>query len=178
MTIEPQSTMKEILESFPGAQRALFRKYHIGGCSSCGFQPTESLESLCKRNNNLNVTEVIDFIRSSHEEDLKLFITAQELNQLIKKGDSIKLLDIRSRDEWNAVRIEGSILFSEEIMQEMLSKWSRNQFVVIYDHKGTRSLDAAAYFVGHGFQNVRGLKGGIDSWSQEVDEKLPRYELA
>ena len=31
--------MRDVLEKFPGAQRALFRKYHIGGCSSCGFQP-------------------------------------------------------------------------------------------------------------------------------------------
>jgi hypothetical protein len=29
--------MSAVLENFPGARRALFRKYHIGGCSSCGF---------------------------------------------------------------------------------------------------------------------------------------------
>ncbi|HIG82060.1 MAG TPA: rhodanese-like domain-containing protein, partial [Verrucomicrobiales bacterium] len=28
--------MEEVLTVFPGARRALFRKYHIGGCSSCG----------------------------------------------------------------------------------------------------------------------------------------------
>ena len=38
--------MQQVLEIFPGAQRALFRRYHIGGCSSCGFQPTETLEQL------------------------------------------------------------------------------------------------------------------------------------
>ena len=31
------SPMGEVLEVFPGAQRALFRQYHIGGCGSCGF---------------------------------------------------------------------------------------------------------------------------------------------
>jgi hypothetical protein len=31
----PQSPMSAVLENFPGAQRALFRRYHIGGCSSC-----------------------------------------------------------------------------------------------------------------------------------------------
>ncbi len=39
VTIDPNITMRELLEQFPGAQRALFRKYHIGGCSSCGFSP-------------------------------------------------------------------------------------------------------------------------------------------
>ncbi len=33
-TITGESSMREVLQVFPGAQRALFRKYHIGGCSS------------------------------------------------------------------------------------------------------------------------------------------------
>jgi monothiol glutaredoxin len=45
------------------------------------------------------------------------------------------------------------------------------------DHKGARSIDAAAYFAGHGFENVKSVRGGIDAWSQEVDNNLPRYEL-
>jgi hypothetical protein len=31
--INSQSPMSVVLEHFPGAQRALFRRYHIGGCS-------------------------------------------------------------------------------------------------------------------------------------------------
>jgi rhodanese-related sulfurtransferase len=38
-------------------------------------------------------------------------------------------------------------------------------------------MDAAAYFAGHGFENARSVRGGIDAWSVEVDPKLPRYEL-
>ena len=38
-------------------------------------------------------------------------------------------------------------------------------------------MDAAAYFAGHGFTNVRALGGGIDAWSVEIDPALPRYEL-
>ena len=49
--------------------------------------------------------------------------------------------------------------------------------MVIYDHRGQQSLDAAAYFIGQGFGNVRCLRGGIDAWSREVDAKIPRYRL-
>jgi rhodanese-related sulfurtransferase len=49
--------------------------------------------------------------------------------------------------------------------------------MVLYDHRGQQSLDAAAYFMGQGFRNVRCLRGGIDAWSREVDEKIPRYRL-
>jgi hypothetical protein len=37
MNIDSNSPMSTVLENFPGAQRALFRRYHIGGCSSVGF---------------------------------------------------------------------------------------------------------------------------------------------
>ena len=30
--------MGEVLQAYPSAQRALFRKYHIGGCNSCGYE--------------------------------------------------------------------------------------------------------------------------------------------
>ena len=49
--------------------------------------------------------------------------------------------------------------------------------IVIYDHSGKQGLDAAAYFLGHGFENVRCLRGGIDAWAQEVDLKMNRYRL-
>jgi len=44
--INLQSPMSAVLENFPGAQRALFRRYHIGGCSSCGFQPPSTFVHL------------------------------------------------------------------------------------------------------------------------------------
>ena len=62
-------------------------------------------------------------------------------------------------------------------MQEILGNGSRTNLLVIYDHNGARSMDAAAYFQGHGFENVKSLRGGIDAWSAEVDPKLPRYHL-
>jgi hypothetical protein len=63
-SIHPQSAMKRVLEVFPGAQRALFRRHHVGGCASCAFQPDETLEALCARN-NLNVAEVIQQIETA-----------------------------------------------------------------------------------------------------------------
>src|SRR4051812_47149239 len=77
--IGPGSTMTDVLAAFPGAQRALFRKYHIGGCSSCGFQPSETLAQICARNGNLNVDEVLDHIERSHEADLQILVDPKQL---------------------------------------------------------------------------------------------------
>ena len=63
-------------------------------------------------------------------------------------------------------------------VQEIMARWPRTELFVIVDHEGKLALDAAAYFMGHGFENVRCLRGGIDAWSQEVDTNVPRYQLA
>ncbi|HEY3853029.1 MAG TPA: rhodanese-like domain-containing protein [Verrucomicrobiae bacterium] len=173
--IDKSATMKRVLEVFPGAQRALFRKYHIGGCASCAFQADETLDALCARN-NLVVGEVIEHIKTSHEQDEELQINPSELAALRQKG-SVRVVDVRAREEFEATHLEGALLLSQPVMQEILGKWPRAELVVIYDHRGQQSLDAAAYFIGQGFSKVRCLRGGIDAWSRDIDPKIPRYRL-
>jgi rhodanese-related sulfurtransferase len=176
-TINPQITMGELLAQYPGAQRALFRRYHIGGCSSCGFASTETLAGVCARNDQLEVEEVIDHILASDAEDRAMQIEPRELSSRLTNNGTLRLLDIRTREEFDAVKLPGAHLFTQESMQEILAQWPRTDLLVIYDHQGTRSLDAAAYFQGQGFENVKSLRGGIDAWSREVDSSLPRYHL-
>jgi hypothetical protein len=89
-SIGPQSTMQQVLEAYPGARRALFRRYHIGGCSSCGFQLQETVEQVCQRNNKLNIGEVIQHIRASHELDQQLQMSPTELLQQRQANPSVK----------------------------------------------------------------------------------------
>ena len=175
--ITPQSLMSDVLAAYPGAQRALFRRYHIGGCSSCGFQPTETLAGVCERNGNLDVAEVLTHIQSSHEQDEKILIGAKELAELRKQDSTVRLVDVRAREEFEAVHIEGSILLSQPVMQQIMAEGTNTRPLVVVDHQGKNGLDAAAYFMGHGLQNVRCLRGGIDAWSQEVDATVRRYKL-
>jgi rhodanese-related sulfurtransferase len=172
-----QSSMREVLESFPGAQRALFRRYHIGGCSSCGFSPDETLAQVCARNGNLDASEVMAHIQSSHEQDAKILIAPKDLAALLKQDSSVKLVDVRSREEFEAVNITGSVLLSQDVMRDLMASGSNTKPIVVVDHQGKNGLDAAAYFIGHGLQNVRCLRGGIDAWSQEVDAKVRRYKV-
>ena len=169
--------MREVMEVFPGAQRALFRRYHIGGCSSCGFQPEETLEQVCRRNGDLKVDEVLDHIKTSHEEDEKVLISPKDLAEWLQQDKSIRLVDVRSREEFEALHIEGSMLLSQDIMRQIMSDGSNTRPLVVIDHQGRQALDAAAYFTGHGLQNVRCLRGGIDAWAQEVDTKMRRYRV-
>ena len=175
--ISAESPMRDVLSAFPGAQRALFRRYHIGGCSSCGFSPEETLAGVCARNGNLNVAEVLEHIRSSHELDVKVLISPPELAALLQADKTVKVVDVRSREEFEAVHIPGSVLLSQDVMREVMGAGSNTQPVVVVDHQGKNGLDAAAYFMGHGLQNVRCLRGGIDAWAQEVDTTMRRYRV-
>lgn len=175
--IHPGSTMREVLEAYPGAQRALFRRYHIGGCSSCSFQADETLEQVCARSGGLNPEEVLEHIRASHQEDAKVLIEPKELADWVRRDQPVRLLDVRSREEFEAVHIEGSSLLSQPVMREILSEGRNDRPLVIIDHDGKKALDAAAYFTGHGLRNVRCLRGGIDAWAIEVDTRMRRYRV-
>lgn len=169
--------MRDVLATYPGAQRALFRRYHIGGCSSCGFSPEETLAQVCARNGELDVNEVLGHIRSSHEQDAKILISPTELAAALQQDKSLRLVDVRSREEFEAVHIEGSQLLSQDTMRQIMGDGTNTRPLVVVDHQGKQGLDAAAYFMGHGLQNVRCLRGGIDAWAQEVDPNMRRYRL-
>jgi rhodanese-related sulfurtransferase len=122
--IDPSITMRELLEEFPGAQRALFRKYHIGGCSSCGFNPDETLAGVCQRNDLLDVEEVIEYIVASESAERAMQIEPRELADRISRGGQVYLLDIRTREEYDAVKIDNAQLF-RELMQSFRATVAR-----------------------------------------------------
>ncbi|MBI4056443.1 MAG: NifU family protein [Elusimicrobia bacterium] len=172
--ISPQSTMEEVLAAYPSAQRALFTRYHIGGCSDCGFQPTETLEQVLLRKNVLDVEEAIQHIKTSQGVDDRMQITPEELSKNLKQK-GVKLIDVRTPREYRLFHIEGALLATEELVKEIMSQWSKDTPIMLYCHLGTRSLDAASYLIGHGFTQVSSLRGGLETWSQKIDPLMPRY---
>ena len=176
--ISAETTMKQLQELMPGARRALFAKYHIGGCQSCGFDDSETIGEVCKRNEDLPVDDVLKHLSSSAEHDQKIQINPSDLKkELDQENADIKLLDIRSREEFEAVKIPGSEIMTADLQQEALGKWDKETRTIIIDHTGDRSLDVAAFFIGHGLNRTVALAGGIDAYSKEVDPNIPRYRI-
>ncbi len=178
--IGPETTMADVLEAYPGAQRAMFAKYHIGGCASCGFRPDETLGGVCERNEGIPVDEAVAHIIESHEKDQARQWSPGTLKARIEgpEASDLALLDLRTREEFQNGKIASAELFSHEKLQEIMGSWSKDRPILIYDHRGESGcMDAAAYLEGHGFQNVKTLRGGIDAYAQEADPSLPRYRL-
>ena len=165
--------MEQVTAVFPSSQRALFQKYHVGGCSSCGFQPTDTLATVAM-NHGLDVNEVVEHIQRSQEMEREIEITPREVAELLKQG-KIKLLDVRTPQEYQIAAVAGSLLVDQELAQEIVSSWPKDEAIVTMCHHGVRSLDAAAYLRGHGFTNTRSMSGGIEAWALQVDSSTPRY---
>ena len=166
-------TMEQVTTVFPSAQRALFQKYHVGGCSSCGFQPTDTLATVAG-NHGLDVNEVVEFIKRSQEMEKEIEITPREAAELLKEG-KIKLLDVRTPEEYEIASVPGSVLADQAMAQEIMQSWPKDTAIVTMCHHGMRSLDAAAYLRGHGFTNTRSMTGGIDAWAVQIDSSIQRY---
>jgi len=166
-------TMQQVTTVFPSAQRALFQRYHIGGCSSCGFQPTDTLDSVAM-NHGADVNELVEHIKRSQDMEKNLEITPAETADLLKQG-TIKLLDVRTPEEYAIASVAGSVLVDQNLAQEIVQTWPKDTAIVTMCHHGMRSLDAAAYLRGHGFINTKSMSGGIDAWSLNIDSSIPRY---
>lgn len=173
--LSAESKMGEIMETLPGAKRALFAKYHLGGCSSCAFSDNESLAELAKRS-DLAAEEMLEHLLASHAHDEQMVISPTEAKRRMDDGETIRFLDIRTREEHEAVAIPGSDFFTQESQQAFFAL-DPATFILIYDHQGKGMLDQVAWFRGHKMNNTFGLKGGIDAWSREVDPSIQRYRL-
>jgi rhodanese-related sulfurtransferase len=165
--------MQQVTTVFPSAQRALFQRYHVGGCSSCGFQPLDTLATVVM-NHGLDINEVVEHIKRSQEMEKDLEITPRDAAELLKAA-KIKLLDVRTPEEYAIASVPGSVLVDQNLAQEIMQTWPKDTAIVTMCHHGMRSLDAAAYLRGHGFTNTRSMSGGIDAWALQIDSSVPRY---
>ncbi len=174
-SVTPEWKMGAILEALPGAKRALFARYHLGGCQSCAFSNEETLAELATRS-ELDPQEVLEHLLDSHEHDLGLLISPVEAKRQLDSGNSPRLIDIRTREEFEAVAIPGSGFFTQELQQALFAEKPDSRIFLI-DHNGRNVLDLVAWFRGHGLKETFGIQGGIDAWSQEIDPTLPRYRI-
>lgn len=175
MKMDVNTTMGNLMAEMPGARRALFAKYHLGGCQSCAFDDSETLAELCKRA-EIDANEALIHLLDSHEHDLTMLMEPLDVNRRMDGGEEVRWVDVRTREEHEAVKIAGAGFFTQALQEEIF-KGKPGGLVILYDHTGKYVLDQVAWFRGHGIANAFGLAGGIDAWSREVDPKVMRYRV-
>jgi len=168
LEIAPEMTMESILQVAPSAQRALFQRYHVGGCSSCGFQPSDTLAQVCKDHNLLDVNEVMNTIVLSEQVDRTTQIDPEEVRAWLAAGEELTFIDARPPEEGEIVHVESSEKLDYNDSAKYMEREKDHRFVFICED-GDRSLDIASYFIGHGFTDVHAVRGGVNAWTASKD---------
>jgi rhodanese-related sulfurtransferase len=106
-----------------------------------------------------------------------LEIDCRTVKARLDAGEPLALLDCREQNEYEFVRLTPARLVPMSELPQRVAELDelRNAEIVVYCHHGVRSRQVANWLRGQGFAHVRSLAGGIDRWSQEIDESLPRY---
>jgi rhodanese-related sulfurtransferase len=107
-----------------------------------------------------------------------LEITADQLKARLEAGEAVRLIDVREPHEFARCRIAASELIPMRgIPQQLpaLREKAAQEPLVLYCHHGVRSLQAALWLRRQGLPACQSLRGGIDSWSVEIDPTVPRY---
>lgn len=93
-------------------------------------------------------------------------------------GEPVVLIDVRQPDEHAIARIEGSELVPmntvPQAFQELEEK-ADSATLVVFCHHGVRSANVVNWLRGQGISDCQSMAGGIDRWSTDVDNSVPRY---
>jgi len=172
--IKPEMTMEEVMQRAPAAQRALFQRYHVGGCSSCGFQPSDTLAQVAKDHNILDINDMIQTIVRAQELDQNCQVDPKTVKSWLDAGEDFSFIDVRPPEELEIARIDAAEMLDYNNAEKYMGL-PKDRKIVFSCRSGMRSLDVASYFIGHGFTNVLSMRGGILAWSDEVDPSIPKY---
>ena len=119
---------------------------------------------------------------TASDQDLPLEVSVEYVKQLLDQaqpGDSdpLVLLDCREPGEHAYCRIDGATLVPMNQTPEVLEQLKQHpgSRLIIYCHHGVRSLQVAQFLRHHGCANAQSMSGGIDLWSQKIDNEVPRY---
>lgn len=92
-----------------------------------------------------------------------------------KLASGAQVVDVREPWEWAICRLPGARLVPLGELEREIASLDREREVVVYCHRGSRSLDAAKRLRAAGFMRVSHLEGGIDRWSVDIDASVARY---
>lgn len=102
-------------------------------------------------------------------------ISPKELAARLENDENFRLIDVREPIEYQIARIEGAELLPMSRANEWLGTLDPQEEIVVMCHHGIRSANVCLFLAQNGFEKVYNLTGGIDLWSYEVDESVPKY---
>ncbi len=97
-------------------------------------------------------------------------ISPSEVNERLKKGESLNLVDVREPDEHAEFNIGGILVPLGKIRSMQADELDslKNEEVICYCRSGNRSGQACQILDMMGFTNTKNLEGGMMAWQQQI----------
>jgi monothiol glutaredoxin len=92
-----------------------------------------------------------------------------------RRAGTIMIVDVRPADERAIAAINAPFETFDGDNRARLEALPKDTALAFLCHRGGRSAQAAEQFRALGFTNVSNITGGIDAWSDEVDNSVPKY---
>ena len=108
---------------------------------------------------------------------LPLEIDVHAVKAMMENNQDFLLLDVRESFEYETCQIESSTLIPMSELGQRMDELdaSKERLIVVHCHHGMRSLQVTHALRSAGFDKTQSMAGGIDQWSVEIDEAVPRY---
>jgi adenylyltransferase/sulfurtransferase len=114
------------------------------------------------------VTHLIDYEGFCNPMD----INAQQLDEQLKRGDDVYLLDVREPQEWGAGHLTNATHIPMREIPVRLGELPRDRDIVVYCRSGARSANVQQFLKANGITRVRNLIGGMMAWKRDVDPAM------
>ena len=93
----------------------------------------------------------------------------------MEAGERFRFIDVREPHEYAVARVEAAELLPLTRFSEWIETLAPDEEIVVMCHHGVRSANVCLYLTRSGYEKVYNVEGGIDLWSIEADENVPRY---
>ena len=104
-------------------------------------------------------------------------IDVQSVKSLLDSDTDFLLIDCREVAEHQHCCIEGSQLIPMNETPDRLAEIEAHSGkpIVVHCHHGGRSLQVVNWLRANGLPQAQNMTGGIEAWSNEIDDSVPRY---
>jgi adenylyltransferase/sulfurtransferase len=107
--------------------------------------------------------------------DAEWEIEPRDLAERLKRGERLRLIDVREPHEMKISELEGQELIPLGSLATRMRELDSDEQIVLFCKSGNRSARALLMLAGAGYANVQNLRGGINAWAREIDPGLPVY---
>jgi len=96
-------------------------------------------------------------------------ISALEVKRKRDANHGFFFLDVRTKEEFEAMRIPGSTLIPVGELRDRIAEVPRDSEVIVFCAIGLRGYEGARILRGEGFEKVKVMEGGIAAWPFETE---------